>query len=372
MNVVRFVPGSLSGALARARTLLVTLTVVAGALGHLAAADLPSEIRLGSGGLATIDRPYGTALLGWVGEHKLLEAEFAKDPVKISWQVIKGAGPGVNEAFANHAVDFALYGDFSAIIGRAAGIETTILLDAGRGSASYLTVPTGSTARSISDLVGKRIGIHRGRPFELAFAELLAGAHLTYADFRIFNLTPQDGLAALTTGSIDALYGTDGPLAEIKGSGRSIWSTIDADPHTSFTAEIFGASDFVKRYPEATQRVVNVLVKAASEISVEANREAYLDFFARAGSSADVVHRDWSGIALIERNNPLIDPFLREHYRRAAVFAKEHNLIRNEVPDLDGWFDARFLIQALTILKLEQHWTPIAADGANFRHRLNP
>jgi sulfonate transport system substrate-binding protein len=341
-------------------------------LPSLSAAELPREIRLGSGGLATLDRPYGTGLLGWVGEHRLIEAEFAKDPIAISWQVIKGAGPGVNEAFANHAIDLALYGDFSAIIGRAGGIETTVLLSAGRGSTSYLSVPKNSTATSITDLVGKRIGIHKGRPFELAFAELLASAKLKYSDFRIFNLTPQDGLAALSAGSIDALYGTDGPLAEINGTGRTIWGTTNADPHASFTAEIFAASDFVKRYPEVTQRLVNVLVKAAADVSDERQREAYLDFFARAGSSPAVVQRDWAGIALIERNNPLIDPYLREHYRRASAFAKAQGLIRREVPDLDGWFNPTFLDRALDELKLRDHWTPVSADGANFRHRLAP
>jgi sulfonate transport system substrate-binding protein len=336
----------------------------------LRAEELPSEIRLGSGGLASLDRPYGTGLLGWAGEHKLIEAEFAKDPVKITWEVIKGAGPGVNEAFANHAVDIALYGDFSAIIGRAAGIETTVLLSAGRGSASYLTVPPASAAKGIADLKGQRIGIHKGRPFELAFAELVASAGLKYTDFRIFNLTPQDGLSALAAGSIDALYGTDGPIAEANHTGRIVWSTADADPHWSFTAEIFAASDFAHRYPAATQRIVSVLVKAAAEVSEEANRDAYLDFFSRAGSTRDAVQRDWQGIALIERNNPLIDPYLREHYRRASAFAKERGLIRREVPDLEAWFDPRFLDHALAELKLTDHWTPIAADGANFRHRL--
>jgi sulfonate transport system substrate-binding protein len=350
------------------RLLLIPVLALLGAA--IQAEELPAEIRLGSGGLASLERPYGTGLLGWVGEKRLIEAEFAHDPVKISWQVIKGAGPGVNEAFANRQIDVALYGDFSAIIGRAAGIETTILLGAGRGSASYLTVPTGSTAKSITDLVGKRIGIHKGRPFELAFANLIAANGLKYTDFRIFNLTPQDGLSALSAGSIDALYGTDGPLAEISHSGRNIWSTTEADPHWSFTAEIFAATDFVRKYPAATQRLVNVLVKAAAEVSKEQNRDAYLDFFARAGSTPDVVRRHWAGIALIERNNPLLDPFLREHYRRAAAFAKDRGLIRREVPDLDGWFEPRFLTTALTTLGLASHWPSVAADGANFRHRL--
>ena len=336
----------------------------------LHAEDLPAEIRLGSGGLATPDRPYGTGLLGWVGERKLLEQEFAQDPVKITWHVIKGAGPGVNEAFGNRRIDVALYGDFSAIIGRAGGLRTTILLNAGRGSASYLSVPKGSDITTVEGLRGKRVGLHRGRPFELAFAELLHQHGLDYRDIRLFNLTPQDGLNALATGAIDALFGTDGPVAELNGTGTTLWSTAEADPHWSFTAEIFAATEFVERHPATVQRIVNVLVKAAREASDEAHRQEYLDFYARAGSTPAVIQRDWRGIALIERTNPLLDPFLREHYRRAAAFAKEQNLIRREVPDLDTWFDDRFLKAALTAQGLEQHWTPVAADGANFRHRL--
>ena len=332
--------------------------------------ELPSEIRLGSGGLASLERPFGTGLLGWVGERRMIEAEFARDPVKITWRVIKGAGPGVNEAFANRQIDVALYGDFSAIIGRAAGIDTVMLMNAGRGSASYLTVPIRSTAKSITDLVGKRIGIHRGRPFELAFANLIAANGLKYSDFRIFNLTPQDGLSALATDAIDALYGTDGPLAEANRTGRNLWSTTQADPHWSFTAEIFAAGEFVRNHPSTTQRLVNVLVKAASEASNEANREAYLDYLVRAGQTPEAIQRDWAGIALIERNNPLLDPYLREHYRRAARFAKDHGLIRREVPELEAWFEPRFLDTALANLGLTAYWSVVDAEGANFRQRL--
>jgi sulfonate transport system substrate-binding protein len=342
------------------RPLLLAALLLAG----LAAEDKPAAIRIAAGGGGGTS-PFAGGVLGYVGEHRLLEEEFARDGIPVTWAIIKGNGPGVNEALANGSLDFAGYGDFPAIIARAGGVRTRILLNYNRGANSYLVVPTGSTATGIRDLVGKRISLNKGRPFELAFDRLLESEGLRQADFRIFNLTPNDGQAAIAAGSVDAHFGNDALIFESTGSGRVIWSTRDRDPHYKWTSEIFVTDDFATRYPVATQRVVNVLLRVYHRYALEENREEYLRSLARAGQPYEVQVREYEGVSLRARTNPLIDPFLMEHYRRAAALARSRGLIRREVADVEGWFDRRFLDAGLKELGLEGFWTPVAADGSN-------
>jgi sulfonate transport system substrate-binding protein len=90
----------------------------------LALADKPSVIRVGYPGVGVGNRPasYGNSVtvLHLKG---LLEEEFKKDGIKIQWTFLRGAGPAVNELFANGLLDFSHLGDLPSVVGRASGLE---------------------------------------------------------------------------------------------------------------------------------------------------------------------------------------------------------------------------------------------------------
>jgi ABC-type nitrate/sulfonate/bicarbonate transport system substrate-binding protein len=102
-------------------------------------------------------------------------------------------GPIINEGFASGTIDIASYGDLPSIIANAAGVRTELIVPSGRGSDTHLLVPPDSSAQSILDLKGKRIAIHRGRPWELPFSRLIdsvglrAPAHREHRFQRIVN-----------------------------------------------------------------------------------------------------------------------------------------------------------------------------------------
>ncbi|MEL1619785.1 aryl sulfate ester ABC transporter, partial [Acinetobacter baumannii] len=68
---------------------------------------------------------------------QLLEKEFANDGIAVKWSFFKGAGPVVNEAFANGQVDFAYLGDLAAIIGKSGGLDSRLLAATARGVNHY-------------------------------------------------------------------------------------------------------------------------------------------------------------------------------------------------------------------------------------------
>jgi sulfonate transport system substrate-binding protein len=120
--------------------------------------------------------------------------------------------------------------------------------------------------------------------------------------------------------------------------------------------------DFAARHPQAVQRVVTALVKTARAYSDEQQRA---DLFAQWGK-AELPEKTWRedfiGQPLRVRLSPLLDPFLVARYKDASEEAFSLKLTRSK-PEIDSWFDRRYLNAALKELKLEGYWPEYGADG---------
>jgi sulfonate transport system substrate-binding protein len=333
-----------------------------------AAITPPSVIRIAGGASFVEGKLHLTGLSSVINDQGWLAQELGKRNIRLEWFTTSHAavGPMVNEGFANNTVDFASYGDLPSAILNAGGIETRLLVPNGYGQGDcFLVVPADSKARSIEDLKGKRLAIHRGRPWELPLVRLLQSKNLKYSDFKLFNINPQVGMAALAAGQVDALFTiTDAYLLEERGLGKIIWSTKEAPPDWKMRTEFWGAKSFIQNYPELTQLVIDAYIKAAYWASQDANRDAMIKIAASAGTPESVIRRsydDWN-YSWKDRWSPLFFDVLQKHYRNALDFALDEKLITRK-PDLSTWFDPRFAQASLKNLNLENYWQPLAAGS---------
>lgn len=291
-----------------------------------------------------------------------LEEALAKRGVKLEWVPAATAmvGPIVNEAFANKSIDFAVYGDLPPIILNGSKPRVQLVAPWGRSGNSYLVVPANSGAKSIVDLKGKRIALHRGRPWEIPFANLVQKNGLQLSDFKIVNVNPQVGAAALASGSVDAFFSlNDAYNLEDKGVGKIIWSTKNAPPDWKLMGGLWARNEFVQEYPELTQAIVTSFVKANHWAAQDAHKETYIKEYASLVQPESVVKRDYDddSVSWRDRWSPLYDQALIEHYKRATSYARSSGLIRNEI-DLKQLLNARFVEQALKELRLQAFWAP--------------
>jgi sulfonate transport system substrate-binding protein len=328
----------------------------------------PSVIRIGLPAALTANGKPSNLLSSEITDRYLKE-DLGPDGPRIEWIGIASAGPGINEAWASGAIDFAYYGDFPAIIGHAGGLQFKLIMPGTRGSDSFLIVPPDSTAKSINDLKGKRLAIHKGRPWNLAFARLLMANGLKESDFQLFNLNPIDGDAALATRSIDGLYSTDGYLLEQKKLGKIIWSTRDKPLDWKSTAELWVSDSFANQYPDITEKVTKAYVQTWYYVSLPGHRDEILHNSSSASSPYEVVVKQYQGIELKDRWVPIFDPFIREHYKQAIAYALQAGLIRAGF-SADDLIESSFDAQALKDLKLEHYWTPVDGNGAPAPARL--
>lgn len=341
---------------------LAAAIAVTAARSRPARAALPPAVRISTNGHIQGGQPsvVGSPLVFRIIEEGWLAAELGRRGVKLEWfPVIGDTGTITNEAFATGRIDFANYGDFPSVTLNAAGFRTNVVVPIGRGSDMFLLVPPGSTAQSIQDLRGKRISVHRGRPWDLGFQKLLVANKLTEADFRIFNLNPNAGAAALAAGKVDAHFGLQGHTLVDKGIGRILWSTEGKPRHFKMRAELWGARSFTDAQPELTQLVATAYVKAANWAADERNRDKVVQIGTRNGTPEKVVRLGYADptVSWADRWSPLYDDVVIDHYRDVVGFAWSRKLIRRELR-AEELIEPRFAAQALKDLRLEQRWSP--------------
>lgn len=296
-----------------------------------------------------------------------LKSELAKRGYKLEWVPAPNAavGPVINEAFANHAIEFASYGELPALIlnGTAAGVRTRLLLPWGPGDA-YVLVPASSEIRSINDLKGRKLAIQRGRPWEIPLLHLLDQEGLSYADFQLFNINPDAGAAALTAGAVDGLV-TISPYELVdKGIAKVIWSTKGKPLSWHTLGGFWGDRGFIETHPDITQLVVTAYVTAARWASEDAHRQAFIELGMRNGTAATILERQYEDPALNwhDRWSPLFSDAVIAHFDDAARYARAKNIIANDI-DIHQLLDPEPEAKAMTTLGLEGYWTASAAQS---------
>jgi sulfonate transport system substrate-binding protein len=359
-----------------------SLRVVAGALAALLVVALllgfhfrerkealPRTVRIAFvGTVSKGGKPELTGASALIAEQGFLESELEKRGVALQWVPMPNAavGPMTNEAFANGGIDFANYSELPSIIANANGIRTKLIVPSGRGGDTFLVVPAGSTAQSIHDLVGKRIAVHKGRPWELPFIRLLDSIGRSYEDFEILNLNPETGVAALVANKIDGLViTTTAYQLEERKVARIVWSTVGKPLDWKTLGGLWVKAEFAEAYPELTQLVTTAYVKANYWSSQEENRPAMVELAARLGTPKSVIERDYStsDVTWKERWSPLFDETLFSHYKTAIAYAVEKGIIA-EAFDFRESSDPRFVERAISDLGLTGYWSGVRLGGS--------
>lgn len=316
--------------------------------------------------IASIASPYKgkqvyNGLTGVIIQQGWLKNELAKRGVQLNLVPVPTTvgAPLINEGFSGKRIDFASYGDFPAVIAAAGGVPLKLVAPLGGGQNVYLVVRKDSPAKTLADLKGKKIALHRGRPWELPFSKLVDASGLKLSDFTIVNINPSATPAALASGSVDAtVLLSDGLLLEQKGVGKVIWSTAQAPADWKMRAELFARGDFVEENPELTQLVVDAYVRAAEWSSKDENRAEVIRNSSRGFLPEDILAKDYAadGLTWRERFSPVFHPDVKDHYRSVAAYALDRGLIRRPV-DADKLIDDRFVTKALQTLDLQAYWS---------------
>lgn len=326
----------------------------------------PTTIRIGFPGAGTGGRPLPTS--GFPANavfRSEIEQEFAAEGIKIEWKYYVGAGPALNEAFANGLLDFCFgHGDLPVIVGRSTGLKHKVIMSSGRGSDVYFVVPAGSTAKTIADLKGKTLSVQKGTAGQLTLYRVLAkyGFNDPEKEFRIISQIRDDRVASLSTGDIAGAVETPFSL-EARGVVKRLVEIYD-DPDISAPGSLWVGEAFEAQYGDIVQRIVNRLVKVAYWSVQEANRETQYQLWTRSGVNTYIDNkRTWDRVKdLRTRMNPLLDDYYVAAIKKSIEETRKYRLTRREV-SIDGWIERKYLNNALREQKLENYWPTQDATG---------
>ena len=326
------------------------------------AEEAPQTIRFGAVG-SGYGQQVGTQLISIAHIKGFVADELANQALKLDWNYFTGTGPAINEAIANGQLDFAEYGSLPAIIARANGVPTKIVLSGG-GTNIYAAVRSALPLKTIADLKGHSITLQKATILHWSLLETLATNGLSEKDVTILDLKTADQLAALASGSADASFGTVSllPLRD-QGIVRIIYASQRDNPRATGPGAFLVTEEFAAKYPETTGRVVRAFVRAAQWVANPENREEALQIWAKSGVPYDSLKEDYAGIALHDQFDPRLDEFFRGQYADGIDFAKQQKLIRRDV-DLGQWIDPQYQDAAFAALGLTNFWPNRTRDGA--------
>jgi len=223
----------------RSALFLAALTALALPLTACASSSTAATAATGSASTASgagADLSTVTLRIGQTGWNQvgaaLQVAGLANTPYTVKWSVFSG-GDKQLQALQAGALDVASSSDIPPVFAAAAtppgwrvvAVQraNTLLQDVVAGKGSGIT--------SIAQLKGRKVGYVQSTTAQYFLYKLLVQNGLTWSDIHAVALTPQDGVAALSSGSIDALasYGnaiitTEQQGAKVIGSGQDILS----------------------------------------------------------------------------------------------------------------------------------------------------
>lgn len=233
----------------------LALSVLAGfvAVGTTQAADV-SEIRVD---WATYN-PVSLILK----DEGILEKEFEKDGIKITW--VQSAGSNKALEFLNAgSLDFGSTAGAAALIGRVNGnpIKSIYVYSRPEWTALVTRKDTGIT--KVQDLKGKSIAVTRGTDPHIFLVRALADAGLTEKDVSLVLLQHADGRLALKRGDVDAWAGLDPIMASAEIEDGDV--LFYRKPENNSWGVLNVREEFAAAHPDLVKRVLASYEKARTE-----------------------------------------------------------------------------------------------------------
>lgn len=309
---------------------LFAVPALAGLLAFTAHADELKEIRIAVPDLSAGTQHSGGGVVDVLRDQQIFEKAFADQGIKIQWSFFKGAGPVINEAFANGQVDLAYLGDLAAIIGKSNGLDTRLLSASARGVKQYLGVVPGSGIKTLQDLKGKRVAIFRGTATQLSFDAALASQGLSEKDVKVINLDFNAAVAALAAKQIDASWGSSGLSAlQAKGLAELPLNTKDLGGAGSVQSVLVGTGKFVDAHPEAVAKLLKAQQQAVEWLTQDSNKAAYVQLVSGLASYPPVIlNQDLQDQKLSEVFPSTLDPVFLGSLQEKVDLAAQQKLIR--------------------------------------------
>lgn len=192
----------------------------------------------------------------------ILEKEFEKDGIKVTW--VQSAGSNKALEFLNAgSLDFGSTAGAAALIGRINGNPIKSVYVYSRPEWTALVTRKDTGIAKVEDLKGKSIAVTRGTDPHIFLVRALADAGLTEKDVSLVLLQHADGRLALKRGDVDAWAGLDPIMASAEIEDGDV--LFYRKPENNSWGVLNVREEFAAAHPDIVKRVLASYEKARAE-----------------------------------------------------------------------------------------------------------
>jgi sulfonate transport system substrate-binding protein len=203
-----------------------------------------------------------------IRDRGLIEAEFAKDGIAVTW--VQSAGSNKALEFLNaSSLDFGSTAGAAALIGRINGNPVKSVAVFSKPEWTALVTGKDSAIAAVADLKGQSVAVTRGTDPHIFLIRALAEAGLSEGDITVVPLQHADGRLALQRGDVAAWAGLDPLMAaeELQSGARLFYRRPEFN-----TFGILNVREaFAAEHPDVVKRVLGVYAKARAEVATSAD-----------------------------------------------------------------------------------------------------
>ncbi|MBX4900413.1 aliphatic sulfonate ABC transporter substrate-binding protein [Rhizobium bangladeshense] len=195
-------------------------------------------------------------------DEEILEKEFEKDGIKVTW--VQSAGSNKALEFLNAgSLDFGSTAGAAALIGRINGNPIKSVYVYSRPEWTALVTRRDTGIAKVEDLKGKSIAVTRGTDPHIFLVRALAEAGLTEKDVSLVLLQHADGRLALKRGDVDAWAGLDPIMASAEIEDGDV--LFYRKPENNSWGVLNVREEFAAAHPDIVKRVLASYEKARAE-----------------------------------------------------------------------------------------------------------
>ncbi len=243
------------------------------------AADAPKEIH--------IDWATYNPVSMLMKDKGLIEKEFAKDGITVRWVQTLGSNKALEFLNAG-SIDFGSTAGSAALVARINGNPLKSIYVYSKPEWTALVTRKDTPIKAVTDLKGKNVAVTRGTDPHIFLVRALQKFGMSEKDIVPVLLQHPDGKTALIRGDVDAWAGLDPMMAqaELQDGARLFYRDADANTYGILNVR----EEFLKKYPEVTQRVLAVY-ETARKYAVAHPEELEASFIAATKLPKDVVEK---------------------------------------------------------------------------------
>jgi len=263
---------------------------------------------------------------------------FLTKPIDWEFKQFATSGQGRVSAFIRGAVD-GIMTSWTYLVQIAFNDLPGTCLAGMAGGGSRLLVPTRSPIKSFEDLKGKRIGVVEFSFQDIQFIYACKRKGIdAFKDLTRVNLSSPAGVVAgMSSGRVDAcaIFEPYGSILMIE-HGATMISNLGDDSFGISNGGLYVHNEFIKKYPELAQDIVDATVKATD--FVIKNRGAWIDRVQQFTGQTEAVAR-----LAVDNCTPSLDIPI-DTIRRISTAMYEFGIQNRDVTaNIDKFIDYSFL-----------------------------